>query len=227
MKDLKKIEELLEKYYNGESGTAEEEILREFLSGNDLPAHLEADAWLFRYFSARKEDTLPGKLQSRLESMTGELYGEPGNVISEPGNVTSEPGNVSGEQGNIHDESGKVVLQAGMESRRINLRFYWYGGVAAVILVLIGIFIDMQMRKNNVYEVKQDTFKDPYIAYNEARKVLYMVSEKLNEGTKPLKNIDRLDTGVKYMHPVLSFGSGIQHLEHLGTIEKTRKLISN
>jgi hypothetical protein len=108
-----------------------------------------------------------------------------------------------------------------------SLRYYWISAAAAVILILVGIFVDMQLRQNSSLEVRQDTFEDPYIAYAEAKKVLYMVSHKMNAGREPLKNLDKLDSGVNYMHPFFSFGASIQHLEHLSTIERTRKLISN
>ena len=95
-----------------------------------------------------------------------------------------------------------------------------------MILILLGIFLDLQIRRNSPLEVRQDTYEDPYLAYAEAKKVLYMVSKKMNTGRKSLKNLEKLDAGVNYVHPVFSFGAGIQHLEHLSTIEKTRKLIS-
>ena len=115
------------------------------------------------------------------------------------------------------------------ESPKLNLgrglKYYWLTGAAAVILILIGLFVDMRLRENS-FEVLQDTYEDPYLAYNEAKKVLYLVSEKMNSGREPLKNLEKLDSGVDYMHPVFSFGAGIQHLEHLSTLEKTRELIS-
>ena len=115
-------------------------------------------------------------------------------------------------------EPPKLILGRG-------LKYYWISGAAAVILILIGIFVDLKLRENS-FEVRQDTYEDPYLAYTEAKKVLYLVSEKLNTGREPLKNLEKLDTGVDYMHPVFSFGAGIQHLEHLSKLEKTRELIS-
>lgn len=200
MIEPEKIEALLEKYYRGETSTAEEEILRDFFTGGDVPEHLEAEAGLFRFFNLQKEDfaggdSLSGEMESRLVDM-------------------------------IPDATGDAT-----ETRRISggmkLRYYWIGSAAAVALILIGIFIDMRIRQNNSFEVRQDTYEDPYLAYVEAKRVLYLVAASLNQGTRPLKNIEKLDSGVDYMHPVFSFGAGIQHLEHLGTIEQTRKKISN
>lgn len=46
---------LLEKYYEGETSTAEEQLLRHFLSQQDLPEYFDADKAIFGYFSVRKQ----------------------------------------------------------------------------------------------------------------------------------------------------------------------------
>jgi hypothetical protein len=105
-------------------------------------------------------------------------------------------------------------------------RYYWISGAAAAILVLVAVFIDMSMTRNKSFVVKQDTYEDPYLAYAEAKKVLHYVSEKMNTSTEPLKNLEKLNSGMDYMQPVFSFGPGIQMLEYLNTIDKTKELIS-
>ena len=189
MKDLKRIEELLEKYFRGETSTGEENILHGFFAGPDVPVHLRTEAELFGFFTKERESSLSGEMENRLEKM------------------------IAG------TEPAKLIIGT-------KWRYYWISGAAAVILILLGIFLDLQIRRNSPLEVRQDTYEDPYLAYAEAKKVLYMVSEKMNTGRKSLKNLEKLDAGVNYVHPVFSFGAGIQHLEHLSTIEKTRKLIS-
>ncbi|HEC41650.1 MAG TPA: hypothetical protein ENI20_02335 [Bacteroides sp.] len=220
MNDLKRIEELLKKYYRGETNTLEEESLREFFSGKDIPTHLEAEAKLFGYFKREKEDALPGIQDGQFTELGKQLEG----MITDTGQEERK-----GRIRTLEKPVGEALT--GSESRKfgggIKLRPYILSSAAAVILILLGIFIDMQIRQNSTLEVRQDTFEDPYLAYTEAKKVLYMVSETMNTGRRPLKNIEKLDAGINYMHPVFSFGSGIQHLEHLNTIEKTRKLISN
>jgi hypothetical protein len=98
--------------------------------------------------------------------------------------------------------------------------------MAAAILILLGIFLDMRIRNNAASEVREDTYEDPYLAYAEAKRVLYLVSDKLNTGREPLKNLEKLDAGVNYVHPVFSFGAGIQHLEQFAKIDQTKRLIS-
>jgi len=188
VKDLKQIEKILEKYYLGETSAEEENLLRLFFSGSDIPDHLKTEARLFTHFTREKDNTLTGEMEKRLGSMI-----------------------------------------PGSESRTFSMgikrRYYWISA-AAVILILLGLFLDTQIRRNSNLEVRQDTFEDPYLAYVEAKKVLYLMSDKMNVARKPLMNVEKLDEGVNYMHPVFSFGAGIEHLEYLSTIKKTRERIS-
>ena len=142
MKDLKRIEEILEKYYRGETTTGEENSLRTFFSGTEIPEHLKTEARLFTHFTREKDNTLTGEMEKRLGSM------------------------ISG--------SETRTLAMG-----INRRFYWISA-AAVILILLGLFLDTQIRRNSILVGRQDTFEDPYLAYVEAKKVLYLMSDKMN-----------------------------------------------
>ncbi len=45
--DLKQVEQLLEKYWEGSSSIEEEKLIQEFFASNDLPKHLEAYSDLF------------------------------------------------------------------------------------------------------------------------------------------------------------------------------------
>ncbi len=198
---MKHIEKLLEKYYNGETSIEEEEILRKFFSQKEIPEHLVADAGMFRFFGREHDAGLPGMLEQRL---IGTIPGgkDARRERAEP------PG---------RDFQMKPVLR---------LRYYWLSGVAAAILILAGIFVDQKVRRNSSMIVRTDTYDDPYLAYAEAKRVLYLVSDEMNRATRPLKNIDKLDAGVAYMQPVFTFGKGIQYMGKISTIEKTRELIS-
>jgi hypothetical protein len=188
MKDLKQIEEILDKYYRGETSSEEENLLRMFFSGPDIPEHLKSEAELFAYFKREQDNTLTGDMERRLVRM------------------------ISG------SESRTPVLA-------INRRYYWVTA-AAVILILIGLFLDARIRRNSSLEVRQDTFENPYLAYTEAKKVLYLMSDKMNTARKPLMKVEKLEEGLNYMHPVFSFGAGIDNLEYLSTIKKTRERLS-
>lgn len=106
------------------------------------------------------------------------------------------------------------------------LRYYWISGAAAVIIVLLAIFVDVKLIKDDTFIVKEDTFEDPYIAYAEAKRVIYFVSAKMNTGTESLRNLEKLDEGTDFIQPVFSFAPGFQKLEYLNTIDRTKDLLS-
>jgi len=50
------IEKLLERYFEATTTVAEEEVLREYFSREDIPLHLKKHAPMFQYFSVAKEE---------------------------------------------------------------------------------------------------------------------------------------------------------------------------
>lgn len=58
--DSKKIDDLLNKYWNCESSLEEEQQLREYFKGRQIPHQHKETAMLFRYFEDRKKKTLDG-----------------------------------------------------------------------------------------------------------------------------------------------------------------------
>jgi hypothetical protein len=56
--DSNKIDELLNKYWNCETSLEEEQQLREYFRGEQIPEQLKETANLFRYFDAHKKKTL-------------------------------------------------------------------------------------------------------------------------------------------------------------------------
>lgn len=53
--DYKYIEQLLDRYFDGQTSIAEEQILKIFFSQDHIPAHLNAYACLFRYAVEERE----------------------------------------------------------------------------------------------------------------------------------------------------------------------------
>src|SRR6188768_64861 len=56
--DSKRIDELLEKYWNAETSLEEEQQLRAYFTGSNTPDHLKETASLFRYFESNKKKSL-------------------------------------------------------------------------------------------------------------------------------------------------------------------------
>jgi hypothetical protein len=67
--NLKEIEELLEKFYEGNTNLSDEQKLREFFSGNEIPPKLIEHADLFRFYSqSRKEQINDTEFEDRFNS---------------------------------------------------------------------------------------------------------------------------------------------------------------
>jgi len=67
--DYKYIEQLLERYWQGETTLQEENILRSFFSQQDIPEHLQKYKALFTY---EKEEPLGDDFDTRILEMIGE-----------------------------------------------------------------------------------------------------------------------------------------------------------
>ena len=189
MEDIKQIEALIEKYYNGETSLEEERKLQWFFQTQTVPERLKPEAEMFRYYYLRKGEESPGNLNKKL----GDL---------------------------IDQQSQKRILFSSARS------FYWISGVAASILILVGLWLGFNTNMFNNQQAYQDTFEDPQLAYLETKRVLFMVSDKLNQGTRTLQNLNKLDYGVNKLNPVFSFGPGIQHLSNLTKFNEATELIS-
>jgi hypothetical protein len=100
---------------------------------------------------------------------------------------------------------------------------YWISGVAATILILIAIFVKFDPISRNA----EDTFTDPEIAFNEAKKILFYVSSKLNEGTRNLEPINTYNTGLTELKPVGAYSKVINEVKRLSEVERVEKLITN
>ncbi len=189
MEDLRQIEALIEKYYNGETSLEEERKLQWFFQTQHVPERLKPEAEMFRYYYLRKKNELAENLNKKL----GDL---------------------------IDKQSQKRVFFSSARS------FYWISGVAASVLILIGLWIGLNTNILNKQQAFQDTYDDPQLAYLETKKVLYMVSDKLNQGTQNLQNLEKLDYGLTKLDPVFSFGPGLQYLNKLSKFNEATELIS-
>jgi len=56
--DSNEIKQLLEKYWNCETSLEEEQQLKEYFRGNNIPESFKETSELFRYFEAQKKDSL-------------------------------------------------------------------------------------------------------------------------------------------------------------------------
>ena len=148
----KELNQLLEKYYKGESTEEEEKFLRDFFKNSLIPEGYEAEKVIFGYYSEEAE-------------------------IVEP-SVGLEERIIAG-----IDEADRE-----RKKRILRKRILPYLSAAAGLLILTGSYFFFVNRKAPL-----DTFSDPRIAYAETMKILMEVSTKLNQGTKALEPVGKIN----------------------------------
>ena len=187
MEDLKNIEHLLEKYYNGETSLEEERKLRWYFQTHGFPERFQAEKRMHDYFQTKKKEILSPGLTNKLSTL-----------------IDNHSSNRS----------------------RMKTILLWAGSAAAVVIILLTVFLGNRETFSHREARFKDTYNDPMLAYLETRKALILVSEKLNEGTQNLQTLNKLDKGINNLTPVFSFGPGIQHLNKLSKFNEAIVLIT-
>jgi len=108
-------------------------------------------------------------------------------------------------------------------SHRRNRSIYMIAGIAASIIILIGLFFQFGLNKPS-YE---DTFDDPLLAYAETKKVLLMVSGNLNSGTNELQKVSEFNEGLNELSKISNFETGMKNLEKISILDKSKKIITS
>lgn len=99
--------------------------------------------------------------------------------------------------------------------RLINLKspvLYWISGIAATILILVAVFVQF----NPFGRTIADTYSNPAVAYDEARKVLLFVSDKLNQGTGKLEPVGKFNDGIQNLAIIDTYNEGMGKASSLG-----------
>jgi len=100
---------------------------------------------------------------------------------------------------------------------------YYVSGVAATILILITVFIRFDtFTGNSAYNDR-----DAEIAFNEASRILYFVSDKFNKGANPLGKVAHYDNAINNLKNVKKFDEGVSKASPVSTFNRITKLITN
>lgn len=185
--NLREIENLLDRYFEGETTLSEEARLREFFASGSVP-----EQWknLEHYFCHME--------QERSKLLDDPAFDE--KIMSQV------------------KESKLAVIT---DIRRPWI--YWLSGVAAGVLIIIAIFVKFDPFSRKI----DDTYKDPKVAYQEAKRVLLYISEKFNQGTGSLDAVNSLDKGLTELKPVSAYNKVTSEVNRLNEVEKVEKLIIN
>jgi hypothetical protein len=100
--------------------------------------------------------------------------------------------------------------------------FYATAGVAATILILLAIFVRFDPFPKKI----QDTYKDPEVAYNEAKKILQFVSGQLKKGTEKLKPIATYSDGIDQLKVVGALNDGMNAVEKIKKYNKIEQIMT-
>ena len=142
---------------------------------------------------------------------------------------------------NYFQEKKKEVLSPGLTHKlsklidkqygnRINsikrTAVLWAGSAAAVAVIILTVWLGHKGQLPGKQTTFRDTYDDPRLAYLETKRVLALVSEKMNEGTRNLQALNKMNEGFNSLYPVFSFGPGIQHLNKLSKFDETIERIT-
>jgi hypothetical protein len=176
--DIKKIKELLRKYYDGNTTLNEEELLKRYFIDNvDIPQELDAEKKQFEMYEKMKNAEAQIKdFEKDLESLIDK----------------------------------QKVKHADFNRRRAVFRI---AAIAASLLILFGVYNTVKYFTGR--PKYHGTIEDPYLAYQETKRTLLYISEKLNYGTKELNNISKINEGMQKLEPVSRLDDGLEKLKLL------------
>ena len=185
---LPEIEQLLEKYYNGETTLEEERLLRDFFTGMDVPPGLHAEKVQFEFLrnaraAGMNDDALDRQVMRKISQGDGLI--------------------------------GRIMERKPW--------FYATVGMAATVLILIAIFIRFEPMQKKI----QDTYSDPQMAYEEAKKVLFFVSKQFNRGTDKLQPLVTYNDGVKELNNLKVLNDGLTAASKIKKYNKIEQMMTN
>jgi hypothetical protein len=181
-------------------------LLEKFYLGETT---LGEEQWLEEYFSATTvpQELLPDKeLFQTLRSSAG-----PVKVPADLNKKILET---------IDREERKDV-----KTRRISM--FSLSGLAAGLLALVAVYVFFLRTDEPALLADQqwtDTYEDPMMAYEEAKRALTFVSAKLNVGTGELENFQQISkTATDPLHSLSKINKGSKELSLLGQLHRVRE----
>lgn len=108
--------------------------------------------------------------------------------------------------------------------RKRRSKIYMISGIAASILLIIAFSFYFNIATKTI----EDTFNDPQIAYNEAKKVMLFISDKLNKGVQPVSEATaKMDQGVQNLKTIEKFNAGMKETGQLEKFNRIQFLLNN
>ena len=118
---------------------------------------------------------------------------------------------------------GKIEQRERSQKASRRTYIYYISGVAATIMILITLFVRFDpFTSNTPYNDREAE-----IAFEEASRILYFVSDKFNQGASPLTKVARFDEAVGNLSSVKKFDAGVSKASPISRFNQITKLITN
>jgi hypothetical protein len=183
--DIKEVQALLEKYFEGDTTLEEDRSLIDYFSGENVDSKFRP--WQKQFLllrSAREPLDFDPDFEKRI---AGLIEAEP--VIP------------------LHVHKTNWIARI---------------AVAATLAVLIGISGVIVLNKE--WHREKDTFTDPQLAYAEAQKTLLYVSQKMNQGIKPLGAVSKINAGAKPLKSLRKLDHSMDMLNRVSLMNQSSNL---
>jgi hypothetical protein len=203
--DLKKIEILLQKYYDGETTLEEENVLKAFFASGDVPDHLKAEEEMFTYYHHPSTDEMPA------EGMEEKILDA-----------------IGYEDNQNRKQSGKksIYLITSIAASFLIL-------LGSYFLFLNNDKIGFPLKKYQdtfdnpelAYLETKKTLLFISEKLNIGTKELQTIST-FNKTVKELSNLSKVNYGTESLYTFSLFGTGVRELENLSEFDKAKEKIT-
>ena len=175
------------------------QLLQRFYEGEST---LAEEQELLDYFS---QEPVPGELLPDKELFEA-LQSTSGKPVDVPGS--------------LNEKILSAIDEADEKEVRVR-RVSWLSlsGLAAGLLVLLGIYFMFLREEPSRNLIAEDTYEDPMTAYREAKKALSFVSYKFSQGTGELQPLKEVNETMKTIQPITKISSGSKQLQLLGKFD--------
>ncbi len=170
------INELIKKYFDGETSLEEEAQLQAYFTGDEVDESLQQYAPLFQFLKTERQQTLNSDFDRRLLA-----------------NLQAE-----GKTAKIRTlRNRRFAITPNRQFIRPLLR------IAAAIVVLFGAFLLVKPRfapeKQQAIDWSKYEIKDPELAYEQTKEALKLLSSKLKKGSeKAVEEVSKTEKVGKY-----------------------------
>jgi len=202
--DRKNIERLIEKFYNGDTTIGEERMLENFFSKKKIPAALEAERDLFRFYTSSRDEKLHDnqleqKIVQAIESEGGDLTGKKRRLIYTVTSIAASFLILIGSYFILLSPAGPGLALSKYQDTFDNPEIAYLETQKALLYVSSKL-------NNGTQELNN--------------------LAKFDKGTKELENLSLVEKGTSGIKSISLFSRGVSGLEHLTIFSKTQDKIS-